>query len=623
MKKRWFLIFLVLLIGFCLQAGAQFKAGGVYFALNKDEATLDHDLARIKELGYDNIKLPTWPWTTPTLGSKLVPWTGMFLEKLEQYDLTFTLLHNIQYNTVINAYDAYLSTQIGKDVEPEQRRDNCFLGKSLSTTIRPWVQLLRQTDRLDGIILGNEVGPERRIKQPEMLLDVYHDYCLTVHGNLEGINEAWGTSYTKVSEIEFPQHNPDPYGRSTLFWPWQLPENDAGFIDFIRFSDKLFVDFYNNMFTKHIFPIRDDVDYSLKTDTNPFVQKSLTACNLAGWDGGASLYPQWRLKAMTDISGKVGYNSEQHLYGDFYYYRGTPEIVHYRYFMDTLNGILQTANYTYDDWTKEYTDNGYKTEVMLEANRQVISDLRRTADYVISLYETAPLISAVLTEENYYLEPQVYNKENFRPALLYCALAARGLPWQYISEDQIANVKTPYLLLWTNRITADAMDALANLPLSTQIICLEQVPELNEYGLPLAKELVDVVRSRSSVIAASREPAELISQLMVIAPEYGSRDGVFLESGIQKMNFWGDKITHYDLECPYPVIEVRQKKTADGYFFAVINHMNKERIIPLPVVLDLTAPGITRVIDLLTNEEVDITLDMKAYEVKLLLYKID
>ncbi len=605
MKKRWFLIFLVFLVGLCLQAGAQFKAGVVYFALNKDEATLDYDLARIKELGYDNIKLPSWTWTTPTPGSKLERWTGMFLEKLEQYDLTFTLLHNIQYGTEIKVYDAYLSTQIGKDVEPEQRLDNCILGKSLSSTTRTWAQLLRQTDRLDGIILGNEIYPARSLKEPEML-DVYRDYCLAVHGSLKGINEAWGTSYTKASEIEVPQ------------------KNDAGYLDFIHFTNKLFVDFYNNMFTEHVFPILDDVDYSLKTSTNPFVQKSLTACTLAGWDGGESLYPQWQIKAMTDISGKVGYNSEIHLYHDFYYYRGTPEIVRYRYFLDALNGSSQTANYDYDDWTKEFTDNGYKTEVMLEANRQVISDLRRTADHVISLHETAPLISAVLTEENYYLEPKVYNKEDTRPALLYCALAARGLSWQYISEDEIANVKTPYLLLWTNRITADAMAALANLPSSTQIICLEQVPELNEYGLPLAKEIVDAVRSRSSVIAASREPTELISQLMVIAPEYGSRDGVFLESGIQQMLGWSQAKGHFNIACPYPVIEVRQKKTADGYFFAIINHMNEARTIPLPAVLGPNAPcRSTRVIDLLTNEEVDSTLEMKAYDVKLLLYKFD
>ena len=603
--KRRFLIFLALWGGLCLlQAGAQFKAGVVYFALNKDEATLEHDLARIKELGYDNIKLPSWTWTTPTPGSQLERWTGMFLEKLEKYDLTFTLLHNIQYGSDIKVHDAYLSTRIGKDVEPEQRLNNCILGKSLSATTRTWTKLLQRTDRLGGIILGNEIYPARSLKEPEML-EVYRDYCLAVHGSLEGINEAWGTSYTKASEIEAPQ------------------KTAAGYLDFIHFTRKLFVDFYNNLFTEHVFPILDDVDFSLKTSTDPFVQKALTACTLAGWDGGESLYPQWKIKAMTDISGKVGYNSEIHLYHNFYYYRGTPEIVRYRYFVDALNGSSQTANYDYNDWTDEFTDNGYKTEVMLEANRQVILDLRRTADRVISLHETEPLISAVLTEENYYLEPTVYNKVDTRPALLYCALAARGLPWRYITEDQIANVQTPYLLLWTNRITADAMEALADLPSSVRIICLEQVPELNEYGLPLAENIVSAVRSRSEVIAASREPAELISQLLGITSEYGSRDGVFRESGIQKMLGWSKERGHFDIACPYPVLEVRQKKTADGYLMAVINHMNEARTVPLPAVLDRDAPGITRVIDLLTNEVVDSTLAMQAYDVKLLLYKVE
>jgi hypothetical protein len=461
---------------------------------------------------------------------------------------------------------------------------------------------LRQTDRLDGIILGNEVYPARSLKEPEML-DAYRDYCFAVHGSLEGINKAWGASYTEASEIEAPQ------------------KNAAGYLDFIRFTNKLFVDFYNNLFTEHVFPILDDVDFSVKTSVDPFIQKSLTACTLAGWDDIMALYPEWKIKAMTDLSGKVGYNSEMHLYHNpGLYYGGTPEIVRYRYFLDALNGCLQTANFSYDGWTAELTHSGYKMAELLEANRQVISDLRRTADYVVSLYETAPLLSAVLTEENYYLEPKVYNKEDTRPALLYCALAARGLPWRYISEDQIAHVKTPYLLLWTDRITADAMEALADLPSSVRIICLEQVPELNEYGLPLAEEIVKAVRSRSEVIPASREPAELVSQVSEIASEYGVRDGVFLESSIQKIPSWRPQ-GHFSLSIPYPAVEVRQRKTADGYILAVINNMREAKTVPLPAVLDHDAPGITQVIDLLTEEKVDAALDLKALEVKLLFYK--
>jgi len=104
------------------------------------------------------------------------------------------------------------------------------------------------------------------------------------------------------------------------------------------------------------------------------------------WDDGLSDYPQWRVKAMGDVSrltGKPVFNSELHLYHDTYAYFGRRPSRAIA-ISQCLNGEWTSASFAWGQWTKPQA---------LEIHRAtpaILADLLRLETPLRAFHKPAP-----------------------------------------------------------------------------------------------------------------------------------------------------------------------------------------------------------------------------------------
>lgn len=264
--------------------------------------------------------------------------------------------------------------------------------------------------------------------------------------------------------------------------------------------------------------------------------------DLANWDDLLADFPLWRIKAVADTVKKPLYNSELHLYHDFYDYGASEFIGRYDYFMSALLGEYATSS--------------------LE-------------NYLRYIHSLTPKVGVLITENNFY-KPGFPNSEKEHPlALLYAYLGTIDVPWRYVIDDDIGDFRLPFLIIWPKGLRVDVAQKIINLPSSVKVLFVKEVPIYDEYGKLLPGKVRASLRERGVVI-------NTLEELFKALP-FSKEDGPYGEVIDVPLLWWSPERGHFYFKVPYAKMECKRAKMRDREILVVINVTKEEITAPLPV----------------------------------------
>jgi len=549
LKGTFLLVCLSLIL--LAKGSSPLRVGVVFFLPATPERAIE-ELEKIKGEGFNQIEVASWVWTLPKLGSQLEKTAEAVLDWCDANGMHFTLLQNIQYGSA------------GEGGSLDEVWENPL---GATVFLEDWVRVLRAHPSVDGVILGNEVGPAMGDpKSAPKLWQGFREYLRRKYkGDIQKLNRNWGTDYPDFYEVGIP------------------PEKSGGELDMRRFSYYAFARFYNRIVKEYLRPRLGDKEFSSKTLLDPYLQRALNEYNLANWDDLLSDFPLWRIKAVADTVKKPLYNSELHLYHDSYNYGANPYIGRYRYFMSVLLGEYATSSFCWGGWNKPEI-----REIHLQTLK-AIRDLFRLEGYLRLLHSLPPKIGVLITENNFYI-PDFPDSEKAHPlALLYAYLGTLGVPWCYVIDDDIGSFRLPYLIIWSKGLREDVARKIISLPSSVKVIFLADVPKSDEYGNPLPEDIRSRLKGRGEVISSPKKLYDVLP--------FKKGNGPYGEVVEVPLLWWSPERGHFHFSVPYARLEIKRVRTKEGEILAVINNSKEEVSASLPV-------GKGKVWDLVREEEV-------------------
>ena len=280
------LIALLFLPSFAISA--PLAHGVIFFCPAKPEPAIA-ELQKIRADGFNLIEFASWPWTLPQPGSQLETTAKAVLNWCDTHGVQFFLMHNVQYDGLDGVYENPMGA---------------------AGVLSDWLRVLKGHKCVAGVILGNEVGPTagEPKKNPKWWAGFIAE-LKTIHPTIESLNAAWETRFADFDAVTPPK------------------PASPGSADYDRFAVKVFDRFYGTLFRRVCEPALGKLLYGPKTGGAPLLHRACTSFSMICWDDALSDYPQWRVKAMGDVSRRTGkpvFNSELHLYHDAYAFFGSP-----------------------------------------------------------------------------------------------------------------------------------------------------------------------------------------------------------------------------------------------------------------------------------------------------------
>ena len=514
---------------------------GVVFFCPEEPARAIEELEKLKAEGFLLIEFASWLWTIPTPGSDVERRAEAVLDWCDHNGVAFFLIHNIQYGSPGEAGG------LNKEVlNPDE---------SVRFLV-DWLRVLRGHRCVQGVILGNEVGPHLGTpSDAPVLWERFRQWLRQQHGTISGLNSAWRTAYEDFEEVGVP------------------PDASPGWVDYRRFAREVFARFYGHLFAKAVRPALGDKLYGNKTTLDPFLHRACTEMTMVCWDDLVAQYPLWRLKCAADTSPKPLFNSELHLYNDDFQYFPSVERSRYRYFTSALLGEYLTASYAWNNWNKP------EIAQIHAATRGILADLARVEGYckLLAAETREAEVGVLVTEDNYYTPAGTVETDYEREhplGLLYAYLSACGVPWRYVLEDDLSAFAKGTLVVWSRGLRRRTAAALTGLPAAVRVLAVGRPPERDEYGRRLDPKLAQAVARRCKTVSL-RGLQRAISGSNKLPAEYS-------RVGEVRYWWWSPDRGHYTYEVPTCLLEARRAAARDGVVVAVVNHTEEKQVAPLP-----------------------------------------
>lgn len=306
--------------------------------------TVQKDIALFKDLGTDNIAIEIGPNSILELMDKpaqkyinngeLCNKTAVSLQKVlktaAESDVGVNLLLSPHYLPKW-CMDMYSDLNTAKAGWCQYNIFTDNAKKLISEYLAGILPKIADYPSLNTIILSNEPTCVTYL-YPDAFTTDFRLYLLNKHKTVAVLNEAWGTDYTKFSEIKMPQYDAST-GLPLVY--------DACFYDWYIYNDEKLTGWHEwmaNEVRKHIPNAKisvkvldylwmdDNVNtYRLRGITGNDVERMAEFCDLAGIDahGNISDYPQiidkykW-YDYVRSVTGQPIYNSEDHIFYDGY-----------------------------------------------------------------------------------------------------------------------------------------------------------------------------------------------------------------------------------------------------------------------------------------------------------------
>lgn len=508
---------------------------GVVFFCPETAAEAVQQLESIRRDGFRLVIFASWIWTLPTPGSDLERRAQAVLEWCDRHEMSFFLLHNIQYGGEAGGLDREV-------LEPE-------LSLPL---LADWARVLRGHPSVAGVILGNEVTPALGTpEQAPRLWDALRLWLRDQHESIARLNRAWGTAYDAFAAVGVPA------------------AQSPGWVDCRRYARQRFVEFYGLLVERGLRPQLGDLLYGNKTALDPFLQRACLQMTVACWDDVLAQYPVWEIKCAADTCGKPLFNGELHLYHDTYQFFPSPEQSSYRYHVSALLGETLTASFAWGQWQKP------EIQAVHAATPPVLAEVGRLDPLwrqVAAAARRAEL--RVLVTEDAYYRPRLEGEREHPLARLHARMNALGTPWRYLLETDLETVDGGTLVVWTRGLAPARARELGQLPAGVRLLAVDSVPDRDEYGRPLAEDAVAALRTRLQVV-----PLADLAQAIGVAP---GLPPAYQRLGTVAYWAWAEKRGHFQYEVPCCLLEAHRVETPEGTLVAVVNNTPEVQSGPIP-----------------------------------------
>ncbi len=365
---------------------------GVVFFCPEEANVAIASLEKIKADGYNLIEFASWPWTLPKAGSGLEKAATAVLKWCDSNDFHFFLMQNIQYGSDGGGLD-------GEWTDPTK----------MAYSLSDWLRIMAGHRCVAGVITGNEIGPAGgNPKDTPLWWSAFIDDLKKHHQSIDELNVAWKTHFADFSAVTVP--GPDTPGQ----------------VDYRRFSLLAFDRYYGAIAEKLCKPVLGDLLYGPKSYGDPLLQRGCTHLSMICWDDAMADYPQWRIKAMGDVSrgtGKPVFNAEIHLHHDTYAYDGSPEKSRYRYFLSAINGEWLSASFAWGQWNKI----PWRIE-----DPKILGELHRMERYLRAFGTETPQVHVIISGPKAQDDPTMQN--------LYTEIATLGCSWEFVCPQDIGKI---------------------------------------------------------------------------------------------------------------------------------------------------------------------------------------
>lgn len=564
-------------------------------------------LQTIKDQGYRHINLSSWVWTLPKPGSPLRRRVDLILNWCDHNSLGVWLLHNIQYGT--GEYGDFEQTV-----------------KDPISYVRPvvtdWIDALRGHSCVEGVQLGNEVGPAIPADAAKVPLyaQAFSSWLRARYGSVAAMNAAWGGHFASFEEVGLPA--PDAPGR----------------IDSQRFAKEQFGRFYGAIFKSLFKPVLGaNLGYTTKTGPDPYLYRAFPEATVLGWDDMVANQPLWTLRALADCDPRPPFNNEIHLYHDSYNYFPSIELTRYRYFTDALSGEWMSSSFSWGAWNKPAIAaiHAATPRALADVSR-LEPELRRfdaaTRDARVAVLITEPLLDE--TSRNMAARPvlkpgempsqgaQATEQDAVPLEDAYAALASTGRPWRYLLDLDLTTQGRHLNALIVpahRRFPLATLQQLVRLPRFVRIEWAGEWPAETEYGQLLPPDLLRKIQGRCRQYANLEAAAS-----PNVDPELPN---VYREQVIVPYNWWSPEKGNFAFGVSYPRVEARRVVEARGStLVTLINHTRE----PVTLAGAASLPwrtGRQRVFDITDQPPVDLTaapnnpITLRPFDVRLYRYR--
>lgn len=522
---------------------------GVVFWQPQTAEDASRELDAVVIDGFRLIKLASWCWTLPSPGSDVEASAQSVLDGCDTRGLAFFLLQNIQFGSP------------GEGGGLEQAIADPLAARVF---LDDWVRVLQGHPCVAGVLLGNEVGPvlgspsDTPVWWAGLL-----DHLRATHGDLQTLNSSWGTAYADWNEVSLPTGG------------------SPGMVDVRGYAEGVFADFYGALFDGVLRPTLGPLEYGVKAGGDPFLHRCMERASVIGWDDVLANHPQWRIKALCDIGRLLHrpvFNAELHLYHDTYVFRQSPAMTRYRYMTSALNGETTTASFAWEQWS-----NNPDTAEVHSHTPTILRELDRLAEPLAALASAEPEVHVLLTRSLCEGADDGTLDEHPRAELLYADAAGLGIPWRFVLPVDLADITAGTLVIPADpRLSPTEAEAIASLPPGVRVVCVQRVPDINEYGRPLDRGTIANLTERCEVIDA-------IARLRQPASDPGPPYTATTETPYL---WWQPDRGHFTELVRYPQLEARRVPYGRGWLIAVVNHATEGEPVQarLPWAHRLTGP---------------------------------
>ncbi|MFW6457481.1 MAG: hypothetical protein ACOC0A_04225, partial [Planctomycetota bacterium] len=491
-----------------------------------------------------------------------------------------------------------------------------------------------------GVVLGNEdaighklkhlyegnpgASGKERAEHFKRALAQWPEWVRKKHGNLETVNERWGTSYESWDEIGMSVEEyerkiegqdrplsyaweegglPNPRLGELKEWSDRFGTKDEGDLMLFRWlyaprryymaEHPELLDWYRHFRTwwgkyyedkikriKQEKPyLREDFLFATKTNANPYTHRSVEGFNCASWDHAVTKIPPTECQMLVDtVQTPLGWpvwNSEDHLYN---HRHSTPRRVRNVIFRNYLMGQFHSTSFT---WWKVQRLGASKR---FEAAVKVRNRIRRHEPVFRAFLEArANADIAVLATEgnrawNYFDAPRPEGAYLGGAVKAFGHVGALGRQWKYVLDEDVSPGSVGDLLIiaapWLRERT---VEKIADLPDDRRIVVVGDFPSTDEYGQPLPEAELDQLRDRAQHV-------EKWNELQQTVKPADGLSGPYTEVGEGKFWAWHPfrGRTRWSYPIPTPRLELRRVKYDGKLYVAIINHADTEVTASLP-----------------------------------------
>jgi hypothetical protein len=439
------------------------------------------------------------------------------------------------------------------------------------------------------------------------------------HGDLETLNERWGSSYSTWDEIGYPDLPLDWVERISEETGYEMSKAKGGdwhetwiyrllqgalrtelwarnpdHLDFERYfrevwarKYKAFVPGAENIWTEDFENRAKDVQqllepregeevpgfiYTTKALPNVFAFQEVPEFNGCSYTHYACKVPPHYSQVPVDVQqiaqGKPVWNSEHHLYN---HGASTPGRVRHHIYHTYLMGQFKSTSY---NWRRITHDK--RNERFVEATK-ARHHIRRNEEAVRAIYEAREDadIAVLYTEgnRNWNMMPEHPSRPDFGGAIqAYGEVGALGKPWKYVvNEDVSAAHVTDTLIVAAEWLTPETVQLINDLPEDRTVVVIGEVPSEDEYGVAIPEAQLSAFRDRATTVAGWGSLTDEVAPAEGLSGPY---------TNVRQANFYWWTAGHgrKPYGMPVPELEVRRGSKNGSEYVSVTNHSESDSV---------------------------------------------